>query len=841
MTKLLTLLLLLLPLVLNAQRITTLSVEMVDASSAPALSGIVFEDRNGNGRFDGGVDTGVPGVGVSDGADVVMSDSSGKYALRPTADSRLVFITQPAGFERQRKFYHYLEDAAATSNTRFDFPLRRAQRADNAGVRFVQTSDIHVAGTTDTERLAAGVEEINQLTPPADFVVATGDLVNTGEKLEQFDVYRDGTEKCIVPWFHVFGNHDVNKGNVPTKNYSSYFGPDYYSADYGELHLVMLNSVHPSERQNRWLQKDVALMGKGKKLLAFQHHAPTQQQIARLQAHKVRMVFSGHWHSNKITPQGGGLVAINHPTFMMGGIDGSPSSFRIVTINGDHINSEFRFNDFEKHIRITYPQQQLTGPERLLAQIYDTTGDVAEARFRLVTREIPALAQGHLKKISPLSWMAFLDKKDLNLKDDLPQEFAIRVRATNNRGEQWEANHKVQNPQRLAAAPDVKLKGDWPQFMRTAQRTGSVDADIALPLQLKWFTPTHGCIDYGSPVLYKGRLAIGVKDRDNLINNGVQIIDAKSGRADHFVKTDSAVNHSPAFAEDDKDGPGKLYATAQGGSLYVINPSSGGVESETKLGQENERWIYSAPGVQDNMIVLGSSPMLMALDARFGTRRWVNNDGADWISSYASPTLAGPIVVMGAQWLTKDKKRKSIYALDAQSGQMRWMNECDGISGSVSVAGGRGYAIDYRGLFKVINLENGEDLHRIQLEKDWGMSTPAIDPELVVVPTGAGTIYAFDRASLEQKWKFTSGESLWRMGPYEKTKKATFSSPTITRSHVFIGCSDGKLYALGKHDGSVRWSYDFGVPQLATPCISGNALFTAAYDGTVYGFTSAKQ
>src|SRR5207244_10976649 len=132
------------------------------------------------------------------------------------------------------------------------------------------------------------------------------------------------------------------------------------------------------------------------------------------------------------------LVSINSPTFIMGGIDGSPSSFRIISIHGDQINTEFRINDFEKHLWISYPQGELTGPERLVANIYDSSGAVRAARFRVLDAGQSPLAQAELMQVSPLAWMAPLDAERLGLRGGLPPQFTLRVRATNNRGEQWE-------------------------------------------------------------------------------------------------------------------------------------------------------------------------------------------------------------------------------------------------------------------------------------------------------------------------------------------------------------------------------------------------------------------
>lgn len=821
----------------------------IEESAGPAgraafqVSGYVYYDTNGSGRYEDGIEQPAAGIGVSDGDDVVRTDARGAYRLSCTSETRVVFLTLPAHHERTREFYRIMPPAGAMEpgdkpqQLSFDFAIAKRSKPDSTPIRFVQTTDIHISSAPDLDRLKAAVDEINRLSPPADCVVATGDLVNIGEKTEQYEIYSSGTATCRIPWLNVFGNHDANKGDYPTSNYHKYLAPDYYSLDIGDIHLLMLNSIHRSARQDRWIRRDLDLLAKGKKVFAFQHYAAEPQDFAKLQGFDVRAIFTGHWHSNKITSHANGLASINSPNLLMGGIDGSPSSFRIVTVNGERINTEFRFNNFEKHLFITYPQGELTGPERLIAQIYDSAGGVREARFRIETQETPGFAEGRLKQVSPLAWMASLEPKDLGVKE-LPSESLIRVRATNNLGQRWEATQPLQHVRRVDSAPAVKTGRNWPLFMGNAQRTGFSPDGIKLPLALRWATPLHGSIDFGSPVLYKGVLAIGLKDRDNLINNGVAILDAKTGKTEHFVKTDAMINHSPAFAEDAEDGPGRLYAVAAGGTAYIIHPKTGAVEFKESLGDDQQRWVYSSPAIQDKLAVFGSAAMMMAVGAQSGQQRWISRVGSDWISSYSSPSFAGPSIIMGSNWQNEDKKPCSIFALDAMNGHVKWKNECKGVHGSVAVVAGRGFAVDVEDRFVVIDLETGKDLFSKQLEKGWSMSTPAVDPEVVIVPTGAGTIHAFDFRTLEEKWKFTAKGGMWKMSPYIKERDAVFSSPTIAGGTVFVGCSDGRLYALDKLTGATRWYYDLGVPTLATPCVSGNTLFTAAYDGTVYAFTA---
>jgi outer membrane protein assembly factor BamB len=804
---------------------------------------------NRNGLFDPSTDKPLQGIGVSDGEQVVLSSNRGEYSLSATTATRSIFVVQPAGFERRRDFYRvipgnrYSDDGTsvvageATSKVwDFDFPLNRNARPDPRKVRFVQTTDIHISGPEDSVRFSFAIDEINRLSPAADFVVATGDLVNTADKIAQLETYTSVSQESRMPWFHVFGNHDANKRADRTAEFRRLLAPDYYSADFGDLHLVMLNSIHRSERQDEWLERDIRLFGRGKTIIAFQHYPPKPDDIERFKRLGVKAVFSGHWHSNKITLHGSSLLNVNHPTLLMGGIDGSPSSFRIISVENGKLTSEFRVNSFEKRIWSVHPQNLLAGPPRLLANLYDTVGGVKEARYELLDSS-GLVAGGPLKQVSPFSWSAPLGGVSPRLKGPKALEFTLNIRAKNQKGEEWKASHTVAACSPTSAPEEIRLGDSWPMFMGNAQRTGVAAADPELPLGLKWFASTGGCIDLASPVLQDGRLAIGVKDRDNLGRNGVAILPAQTGKDMLFVKTRAMINHSPAFLPEGDRKVQALYAASTGGDVYRIHPETGNLRTLAPLGNEQQRWIYSSPACLADSVLLGSSPALASIAVANDGQQWCANFGVDWISSYASPSVWKDVVLMGAVWLDKDGKKASVFALDRQTGQPRWTNECGGVSGSIAVADGKGYAVDTRGLLKVIDLADGKDMLTKQLDDGWSLSTPAVDGEIVVVPTGANAVYAFDRATLEQKWVFRAEAGLWKMAPYDKVGKAVFSSPTITGNRVLIGCSDGCLYVLDKASGEVRWRYDFGVPTLSTPCISGNAVFTAAYDGNVYAFT----
>ena len=79
-------------------------------SNSLTASGIVFSDLDGDGRF-GETDAVFAGVKVSNGKDIVMTDSNGRYSL-PIEEGGTVFVLKPNGFrsplskDNLPKFYY---------------------------------------------------------------------------------------------------------------------------------------------------------------------------------------------------------------------------------------------------------------------------------------------------------------------------------------------------------------------------------------------------------------------------------------------------------------------------------------------------------------------------------------------------------------------------------------------------------------------------------------------------------------------------------------------------------------------------------------------------------------
>ena len=69
---------------------------------------------------------------------------------------------------------------------------------------------------------------------------------------------------------------------------------------------------------------------------------------------------------------------------------------------------------------------------------------------------------------------------------------------------------------------------------------------------------------------------------------------------------------------------------------------------------------------------------------------------------------------------------------------------------------------------------------------------PVVFGGKVYVGCSDGKLYALDAASGDKQWDFPTGDKIW-------------STPAVDDGTVYIGSFDNKLYALNADDGSKKW------------------------------------
>ena len=292
-----------------------------------------------------------------------------------------------------------------------------------------------------------------------------------------------------------------------------------------------------------------------------------------------------------------------------------------------------------------------------------------------------------------------------------------------------------------------------------------------------------------------------------------------------FYKTADVVTATPAVAGN------TVFVGDWSGTFYALSIDGGAV-----------RWTFSAPpqkNVYSGQIVssaavadvagerrvfFASGKTLYALDAASGSLRWkheLNPRGGDndYTEIQSSPAVANGLVIVGYDGHDNPGTRAGMVAIDARTGRQRWNFDSDR-GGPATGCGGV-----------------------------W--SSPAIDPARRLVfsgtancpsaPTGwngySEAILAVDLETGVPKWSFQP------RGPSNNDFDFA-GAPNLFkangRSVVGLGGKDGVYYALDRATGKVLWKTSASAPRVQAPNYSTGGFIgaTAVADGVVVGGTA---
>jgi hypothetical protein len=167
---------------------------------------------------------------------------------------------------------------------------------------------------------------------PLDFVVVNGDVAYDAGTLDQFehnffDVYADVADQ--VPFFPASGNHEYKTDDAaPFREVFDLFengGPGgrerWYSFDWGNAHVVVLDTEQVGTEQATWLDHDLATTTRPWKIVVA-HRPPyssgthggddavRRMFVPLFEEHDVALVLLGHEHDYERTVPLGGVTYI---------------------------------------------------------------------------------------------------------------------------------------------------------------------------------------------------------------------------------------------------------------------------------------------------------------------------------------------------------------------------------------------------------------------------------------------------------------------------------------------------------------------------------------------------
>ncbi len=266
---------------------------------------------------------------------------------------------------------------------------------------------------------------------------------------------------------------------------------------------------------------------------------------------------------------------------------------------------------------------------------------------------------------------------------------------------------------------------------------------------------------------------------------------------------------------------GAVYFGSGDTNIYALDAATGALKWKFKTGDV----VHSSPAISDGTLFVGSwDSYFYALDSATGQEKWRFKTGDDpnihnQVGIQSSAAVANGVVYFGC----RDSK---FYAVDGATGKQLWFfpNKGSWVITSPAVFDGKVYfATSDSGLFHALDAKSGAPLFSLD-NKHWPMfSSPAIAGDTLYIGSHEGKLLAIDIKGQKFAWTFetdgtkANGSTFTKPDGSPKYEAAFFdffyddmvsgvqkmmavgailSSPAIANGTIYVGSTDGNIYAL---------------------------------------------
>ena len=266
---------------------------------------------------------------------------------------------------------------------------------------------------------------------------------------------------------------------------------------------------------------------------------------------------------------------------------------------------------------------------------------------------------------------------------------------------------------------------------------------------------------------------------------------------------------------------GVAYFGSGDGNVYALDTASGTLKWKFQTGDV----VHASPAIADATLFIGGwDSYFYALDAVTGKEKWRFKTGEDpdmhnQVGIQSSAAVMDGTVYFGC-------RDSNLYALDATTGQKRWAfnNKGSWVIGSPAVQNGKVYfaTSDTSTLYEV-EAKSGTAVFSLKYNRWPLFSSPAVAGNMLYVGSHEGKLIAIDLSTQKTAWMFQTDGSLQNGATYTKadgtpkyeaaftddfyetmvigvnkmmTVGAVLSSPVVVNKVIYVGSSDGNLYAL---------------------------------------------
>ncbi len=301
--------------------------------------GRVFLDANGNGRHDAG-ETGIAGIKVSNGRDIVLTDARGHYRIT-LRDGDTLFVIKPPGyrfptsnaglpvfwkhhFPRGSQVLRYGRIAPSNAR-RTDFALLPDATEDGAPFSALVITDPQMKNERELGYYIRSIVQPASRHQGIAMGMTLGDLVDNA--LDLHAGFNEANKPLNLPWLHAPGNHDIDFDVAHDAdsliNYRRTFGPDTVAWERPGHAFIALDDViympggKPPyigglrEDQFRFLENYLAALDPDVRVVLSLHiplfddpgetfrHADRARLFGLLERFREPLILSSHTHTQR--------------------------------------------------------------------------------------------------------------------------------------------------------------------------------------------------------------------------------------------------------------------------------------------------------------------------------------------------------------------------------------------------------------------------------------------------------------------------------------------------------------------------------------------------------------
>lgn len=254
-----------------------------------------------------------------------------------------------------------------------------------------------------------------------------------------------------------------------------------------------------------------------------------------------------------------------------------------------------------------------------------------------------------------------------------------------------------------------------------------------------------------------------------------------------------------------------------------------------QLWVRNDHTLLEFPPVirGDHIFQLGDDGTMYAVNLHTGHTFWVRHLG---VLSASSPAVAGETVYATILARGQGSNSGRVFALNYADGKTRWFRDLPSPSeSSPLVVHGKVFFGSQSGIVYALNARDGTVL--------WAYHASGA---VKASPTLAGRVLYFgDYSGHVQAISEQTGRRLWISGSEGALlgSGSFYSTPAVVYGRVFLGNTDGRVYAYDAFTGRLDWAVQTGAYVYASPAVTnapglGPTIYLGSYDGSFYALNA---